>query len=170
MQLEENERSMKYFIIFALISGVLLPVMGELYVVGDCYCNVSQGVVTALVMIWSALAGAFFGRLSAKKALLGCTAFALSSLVLSMVGYAVIHPIVKRQTDDFAAYFDSVYTTNTNYYLDWIFYWVKAAVGLGLSFITAFIVIGIRKLTGKMAEDNEKTSSAIDNAFSENDE
>ena len=169
MQLEENERSMKYFIIFALISGVLLPILGELYVVGKFYCNVSQGFVTALVIIWTALAGVCFGRLSAKKAMLGCTAFALSSLVLSMVGYAVIHPIVQRQTDNFAEYF-KVFESDTRYYFDWIFYWVKTAVGLGVSFLAAFTVIGIRKLTGRIAEDGEKTASAIDNAFSEDDE
>ncbi len=170
MEIEENERSMKYFMIFALISAALLPLLGELYVVGGFYCGVSQALVTVLLFIWTAGAGGVFGRLAAKKAMLGCAAFALSSLVLSMVGFAVIHPVIKRQTNDFSEYFDKVYTANTDYYIDWIFYWVKAVAGLGLSFLAAFVVIGIRKLTGKIAENDAKTSSAIDNAFSENDE
>ncbi|MCR5120940.1 MAG: hypothetical protein K6B74_00810 [Ruminococcus sp.] len=170
MEIEENERSMKYFIIFALVSAVLLPILGELYVIGKFYCGVSQALVTVLLFVWTAGAGGVFGRLTAKKAMLGCAAFALSSLVLSMVGYAVIHPIIKRQTNDLAAYFDSVYTASTDYYIDWVFYWVKAVAGLGLSFLAAFVVIGIRKLTGRIAESDAQTSAAIDNAFSENDE
>lgn len=167
-QINENERSMKYFIVFALISAVLMPVCGELYVVGEFYWKISGGLVTVLLFAWTAGAGVCFGRLPLRKAMLGCAAFALSSLVLAMCGFAVIHPMFKRGLNDFDEYFKSPYTSR--FYIDWIIYWAKAFAGLGVSFLAAFVTFGIRKLAGRTSDEDAKTSSAIDNAFSENDE
>ena len=160
---------MKYFIIFALVSAVLLPVCGEFYVIGDFYWKISKWLVTAVVFIWTAAVGICFGRLPFRKAMLGCTAFALSSLVLGMVGMALIHPLFRKGLNDFEEYFTFSYTT-TGYYVDWLFYWAKAFAALGVSFITAFTALGVRKLLNKDSEEDRKTSSAIDNAFSEDEE
>lgn len=168
-QMNENERSMKYYIIFALVSAVLLPVCGEFYVIGEFYWKIARWLVTAIVFIWTAVAGVFFGRLPIKKAMLGCAAFALSSLVLGMVGFALIHPLFRKGLNDYEEYFAYSFTT-TGYYFDWLFYWAKAVAALGLSFIAAFMTFGIKKLASKDSEEDRKTSSAIDNAFSEDEE
>ena len=151
--MNDSERSMKYFILFSIGAAVLLPVGTEVY------ANLSRGIAAVIVLALAVTAGIRFGLLPPKKALLGCSAFLLSSIVLSMVGFAAIHPAVKSWLTENSKYFEMTL-------LDWVMCWAKTFAELGTVFPICFAVLGIRKLCGQL-ESGESSSQMIDDAFSE---
>ena len=153
--MNESERTMKYFIIFSVGAAILLPLSAEIY------ANLSRAAATVIVLGLAIGAGVRFGLLPPKKALLGCTAFLLSSIVLCMVGFAAIHPPIKNWLTENSKYFEMSL-------IDWAFCWTKTFAEIGTVFPVCFTVLGIRKLCGKLESSPDSGSPMIDDAFSEN--
>ncbi|MBR1723402.1 MAG: hypothetical protein IJ723_00035 [Ruminococcus sp.] len=153
---ENNERSMKYFMIFALGAAAILPVCGEIY------ANVSRGFAYALVIAWTLAAGVKFSSLPFRSGMLGITSYVFSSMVLSMIGYVIIHPAVRRWIEDHSDYFELPL-------IDWVKYWAAAFGLLFAAYLVYFIRLGIRKAAGKLRDNGERAASAIDSAFDDTD-
>ena len=151
--MNDSERSMKYFILFSIGAAVLLPLGTEVY------ANLSRVIAAVIVLALAVTAGIRFGLLPPKKALLGCSAFLLSSVVLSMVGFAAIHPAIRNWLTANSKYFEMTI-------LDWVICWTKTFAELGTVFPVCLAVLGIRKLCGK-PDITESSSQMIDDAFSE---
>lgn len=143
---------MKYFIIFALGSAVLLPVCGEVY------ANIAPAFGIAIIAVWTITAGLKFSSLPPKPAMLGITAYVFSSVVLSLVGYVLIHPAIKGWLEENSKYFALTLP-------EWAAYWGKAFGLTAASYIVYFARLGIKKATGKISDNNKQAANAIDNAF-----
>lgn len=153
--MDDNEKSMKYFICFALGAAVLLPFCGEIYT------NVAKTPALAAVAAWTIFSGIKFSSLPMKKAMLGISAYVFSSAVLSVVGYTIIHPAVKEWIEKRSQYFG---TFDESGLLDWGIYWTAAFILLAAAYVVCLIRKGIDRLRGK-SENAANISSVIDNAF-----
>lgn len=150
--MNDNERAMKYFIIFALGSAVMLPICGEIY------ANISRGFAIAAVSVWALTAGLKFSALPPRTAMLGITAYVFSSGVLSLIGYVIIHPAVKSWLEANSKYFELTLP-------EWAMYWGCAFGLLAASYVVYFARFGLKKAFGKISDNNRQAASAIDNAF-----
>lgn len=150
--MNDNERAMKYFIIFALGSAALLPICGEIY------ANISRGFGIAVIAVWAVAAGLKFSSLPPKTAMLGLTAYVFSSVVLSLVGYVLIHPAVKSWLEQNSRYFELTLP-------EWAAYWGKAFGLIAASYAVYFARLGIKKATKKISDNSKQAANAIDNAF-----
>lgn len=150
--MNDNERAMKYFIIFALGSAVILPVGGEMY------ANIARSFGLVFIAVWAAAAGLKFSSLPSKTALLGLTAYVFSSMVLSLIGYVLIHPAIKDWLEENSKYFELSLP-------EWASFWVKAFGLLAGSYAVFFARKGLKKAIGKLSDNNRQTARAIDNAF-----
>jgi hypothetical protein len=152
--MKDIDRAMKYFILFALGSAVVLPIMSELY------ANVSNGIALALTAAWAVWAGVKFSPLPPKSAMLGITSYVFSSVVLSLIGYVIIHPAIKSWIEAHSVYFSLSLSEFARFW--------GAAFGLLLSaYVIYFVRLGISKALEKLKRNSRETASAIDNAFSE---
>ncbi|MCR5142489.1 MAG: hypothetical protein K6C68_08175 [Ruminococcus sp.] len=154
--MENNERSMKYFMIFTLGAAVLLPFCGEIY------ANLSRGFAYAVVIGWTLAAGVKFSALPFRSAMLGITSYVFSSLVLSIIGYVIIHPAVRSWIESHSDYFELAI-------LDWVKYWAAAFCLLFAAYLVYFARLGLNKALGRMKQNGEQAASAIDSAFDDAD-
>lgn len=152
--MKELDRAMKYFIVFALGSAVLLPLLGEVY------ANISRTGALVLVCCWAVSAGVKFSSLPVKSGLVGITAYVFSSVILSLIGYLIIHPAVKGWIDEHSEYF-------TLSLSEWVRYWGAAFSAQLLAYVIYFARLGISKARGRLKSNGAAAASAIDNAFSE---
>lgn len=155
--MKDIDRAMKYFIVFSLGSAVVLPLMGEVY------ANVSKTIAIVLVAAWAVWAGSKFSSLTVKSAMLGITSYAFSSVILSLIGYVIIHPAVKSWIEDHSEYFTLPLT-------EWAKYWSAAFAMLMLAYVIYFARLGLAKAHGRLKSNSRETASAIDNAFSEDEQ
>jgi hypothetical protein len=152
--MKDIDRAMKYFILFAIGSAVVLPVLGEVY------ANVSNGIAVALAAAWAVWAGVKFSSLTPRSAMLGITAYVFSSVVLSLVGYVIIHPAIKSWIENHSVYFSLS--------LEQLVKFWGTAFGLLLAAYVIYVVrLGFSKAFEKLRNNSRETASAIDNAFSE---
>jgi len=154
--MKDLDRAMKYFIGFALGSAVALPLLGEVY------ANISKGIALFFVAAWAVWAGVKFSSLSLKSAMLGVTSYVFSSVILSFIGYLAIHPAVRRWIEGHSVYFELSLS-------EWARYWGSAFLLLLISYVIYFARFGLSKAAGKLRSDSEKTASAIENAFEDDD-
>ena len=154
--MNDNERAMKYFIIFALGSAVILPCCGEVF------ANISHGAAFTAVAIWTVAAGIKFSSLPVKSAMLGITAFFFSSVILSLIGYVIIHPAVKNWLTANSVYFDLSLT-------ELVSYWGRAVSMLIIPYLVFFARLGVKRSMGKLEDNGKKAASAVDNAFDDDD-
>ncbi len=154
--MENNERSMKYFMIFTLGAALILPFGGEIY------ANLSRGFAYFLVIGWTLAAGIKFSSLPFKNGMLGITSYVFSSVVLSIIGYVIIHPAVRRWIENHSEYFELPI-------IDWVKYWAAAFMLLFAAYAVYFARMGLMKALGKMKQNGEQTASAIDSAFDDTD-
>jgi hypothetical protein len=152
--MKEIDRSMKYFIAFALGSAVVLPLMYETYL------NLSKTIAIVLVAVWAAAAGVKFSTLPTKTALLGITAYIFSSAVTSILGFVVIHPAVKNWIENHSEYFSPTLK-------EVAMYWGQAFGLLFFSYVIMMLIKGFRFAEDKIRSGRKEVGTAIDNAFSE---
>ncbi|SDA15900.1 hypothetical protein SAMN02910447_01020 [Ruminococcus sp. YE71] len=150
--MNDSEKSMKYFIIFALGAAVVLPVGGEVF------ANISHGFGIGMVAVWAVLAGVKFSSLPFRNAMLGVSAYVFSAVVLSLIGYVVIHPAVKSWLEANSTYFELSLVELAGY-------WAKAFALLACSYLIYFGRLGFRAAVGKFEKNSSETSAAIENAF-----
>lgn len=155
--MKDLDRAMKYFILFAVGSAAVLPLAGEIY------ANVSKSAAIAAVAVWAVYAGWKFSSLPVKSAMLGITSYVFSSVILSVFGYLIIHPSVKSWLESHSVYFSLPLN-------EWAVYWGEAFALLLASYVIYFARLGLLKAAGKFRNNSEQTASAIDNAFSEDDQ
>ena len=153
---ENNEKAMKYFMIFTLGAALLLPFCGEIY------ANVSKGFACAVVAVWAMAAGWRFSCLPVRSAMLGITSYAFSSVVLSLIGYVIIHPAVMKWIESHSQYFYLPLT-------EWVKYWAAAFGLLFAAYPVYFAKLGLMKALGKLKQNGEMAASAIDSAFDDED-
>lgn len=152
----DNEKSMKYFMVFTLGAALLLPLCGEIF------ANVSRGFAYAVVIGWTLAAGVKFSSLPLKSGMLGITSYVFSSVVLSMIGYVIVHPAVRGWIEKHSDYFELSL-------IDWARYWVAAFLLLFAAYVVYFARFGMNKALGKMKQNGEQAASAIDSAFDDTD-
>ncbi len=155
--MNNNEKSMKYFVIFALGAAVMLPAGYEVY------ANISRGFAMIMVAALAIAAGVKFSPLPAKSAVLGISAYVFSGAVLSMIGYVIIHPAVRSWLEANSKYFDLPLVEMAGY-------WAKAFGLLACSYVVYFGWLGLRAAMGRIEKNNSAAASAIDNAFEDTDE
>ncbi|MGN0634218.1 MAG: hypothetical protein ACI4JW_10180 [Oscillospiraceae bacterium] len=152
--MKELDRAMKYFICFALGSAAVLPILGEVY------ANISKTAALIFAAAWAVFAGVKFSSLPVKSAMLGITSYAFSSVILSLIGYVIIHPAIRSWLESNSEYFSLPLS-------DWARYWSAAFSLLLLSYVIYFARLGIKKAVCKFRSNSEASASAIENAFSE---
>ena len=150
--MNNNEKAMKYFIIFALGAAVVLPLGFEVY------ANISRLFGMLLVFCLAAAAGVKLSSLPVRPAMLGITAYVFSGAVLSLIGYVIIHPAVRRWLESNSKYFDLPL-------VEAVGYWGKAFGLLAFSYAIYFARLGIKAAMGKIEKNSTEAASAIDNAF-----
>lgn len=154
--MNDNEKAMKYFMIFAPAAGAAVPLGLEIYT------NVSHAAGYFIAALLTVIAAVKFSPLPVKDALLGITSYVFSAVVLSIIGYMLIHPAAVSWIKHNSEYIEPLA-------VDVIRYWVSAFLMIFAVYPIYFAVKGIKKAAGRLEQNAEKTASAIDNAFDDTD-
>lgn len=149
-----NEKAMKYFILFTIGSALLLPFGYEIY------ANLSRTFAWIILSVWVIAAGVKFSRLPLKNAMLGITSFVFSSVVMSVIGYLAIHPAVRSWIERHSEYFELTLAESLGY-------WYAAFLSLFAVYIVFFAALGVKKAVIALISEPDSVTDAVDNAFAD---